>query len=496
MRHPSFAAALFLAATSSLHAQGASPTLERVAEAMGGRSNILAVRTLVLEGSGDMLSFGQNHTPSAETKWAITAWRRSIDFANRRWFTDLTREPRFRSASAAPQHQRMGFDGASMGVAYNINAAGRSVRAGGAAALDRVDEFVFHPVGFLIAAQAAGAEVSEEAGERGMRRVRLNIHGRKYAMDVMPGTYLPLRIERMVYQPMLGDVPLHTTFGSWNRVGAVRLPFRISQGYENLFVLWDVVLTSVRVNEDLRGIAAPDSLRTVAQAGEPTTAPAPAPTITIDTLAPGVWLIAGQSHHTVVVEHADQLVLIEAPQNERRTLAAIEAARALRPGKQPAIVVNTHHHFDHAGGIRAAAAEGLTILTHEENRVFYETVVMPRRHFIEQDALARSGRGARVRGVGDREVLRDRERPIELYHAPSDHAGSMLVAYLPSQKLLVQADLYNPAAANAATPPAFPFAQSLLELVGERGLQVERVVGIHGRPVPFSELQAAAQRAP
>ena len=32
--------------------------------------------------------------------------------------------------------------------------------------------------------------------------------------------------------------------------------------------------------------------------------------------------------------------------------------------------------------------------------------------------------------------------------------------------------------------------------IQRRGLEVERVVGIHGNPVPFSELQAAAARAP
>jgi glyoxylase-like metal-dependent hydrolase (beta-lactamase superfamily II) len=494
MRHPSFAAAWFLAVVTSLHAQGKSPTLDRVAEAMGGRANVLAVRSLVLEGTGGMLNFGQNHTPAAETKWAVTRWRRTFDFANQRWFTDLTRVPRFPSANPTPQRQRVGLDGAPGGGAFNVTGAGAIVRLGGRTAVDRVDEFVFHPVAFIQVANTPGAQLSEEAGARGMRRVRLTLAGRSYAMDVSPATNLPVRIERVVYHPMLGDVPLHTTFDAWSPVGTLRLPMRISQGYENLYVLWDIALTSVRLNEDVSDIALPDTLRRVAQSGE--LAPAPAPTITIDTLAPGVWLVAGQSHHTVVVEHADQLVLIEAPQNERRTLAAIEAARALRPGKQPAIVVNTHHHFDHAGGIRAAAAEGLTILTHEENRAFYEAVVMPRRHFIEQDALARSGRGARVRGVRDREVLRDRERAIELYHVPNDHSGSMLVAYLPSQKLLVQADLYNPPAGNTTTTPAFPFVHSLVELVGRRGLQVERVVGIHGRPVPFSELQAAAQRAP
>jgi glyoxylase-like metal-dependent hydrolase (beta-lactamase superfamily II) len=35
-------------------------------------------------------------------------------------------------------------------------------------------------------------------------------------------------------------------------------------------------------------------------------------------------------------------------------------------------VVNTHHHFDHAGGLGAFAAEGATIITHDSNKAFLE----------------------------------------------------------------------------------------------------------------------------
>jgi len=491
MRHalPSFF--LAFAAVNGLPAQQTSSALDAVAAAMGGRDRVLAVRTLVLEGTGEMLSFGQNHTPEAETKFDITTYRRSIDYGNRRWLADLTRVPRFTTANTSPQRVRMGVDGYPDPVAYNITPTGAMTRVGGRAADDRVDEFVLHPVGFLLAAYSRGAEVSEEPGANGSTRIRLNVAGIKFAMDVHPRTSLPWRIERIVYHPMLGDVPLHTTLSQWTDVGGLVLPMRLAQGYENLFVLSDLRLTAVRVNADVGNLAGTDSVRAIVQAGQPAS-----PRVAVDSIAPGVWLIGGQSHHTIAIEQSDQIVLVEAPQNDARTLAAIAAARALRPDKPVSLVVNTHHHFDHAGGLRAAASEGLTILTHETNRPFYEAVVMPRRHFIEQDALARSGRGARVRGIRDREVLRDRVRTIELHHVPNPHSGSMLVAYLPGEKLLIQADLYNPPAPTAITVPAFPFLTSLTEFVGRRGLQVERVVGIHGRPVPYSELQAAARNAP
>jgi len=38
------------------------------------------------------------------------------------------------------------------------------------------------------------------------------------------------------------------------------------------------------------------------------------------------------------------------------------------PNKPIKYVVNTHHHFDHAGGLGLFVAEGAIIITHEVNK--------------------------------------------------------------------------------------------------------------------------------
>jgi glyoxylase-like metal-dependent hydrolase (beta-lactamase superfamily II) len=186
-------------------------------------------------------------------------------------------------------------------------------------------------------------------------------------------------------------------------------------------------------------------------------------------------------------------MLIEVPQNEARTLGVIAKARELRPDKPLRYAVNTHHHHDHSGGLRAAIAEGLTIVTHSGNTAFVRDVAH-RRHTLQPDALARDPRPPTIIGVGDKRVFQDRSRTVELYHVRGNpHSSTMLMAYLPTERMLVQADAYNPPAPNAAAPPAFPFAANLVDNVERRALRVERVAALHGRVVPFSEVRNAAR---
>jgi glyoxylase-like metal-dependent hydrolase (beta-lactamase superfamily II) len=495
--------ALSFAATS-LRAQ--TPALDAAAQAMGGKDRLLAIRTLVLEGTGEQLSFGQNNTPYAETMFEVTSWTRSFDYPNRRWFMDMTRVPRFVTGNMNPQRQRQGLDGAPDGIAYNIGggpppAPGQQApatmsRVGGQAATERIYEFLYHPLGFLKTANIQDVTVTEDAAPGNMRRVTMSPLGSPVSMVIDSRTNLPVRIERPTYQAMLGDVTFVTELSDYRDVGGLKMPTRIVQRYDNIITIGRINVTATRVDADVGNIGVTDSIRNVAQAGQPAPAGAPpAPNVAVDTLAPGVWRIAGGSHHTIAIELANQIVLVEAPQNDARTLAAIAKARELS-SKPIDLLINTHHHFDHAGGIRAAISQGLTIVTHEGNKEFYEKVVYPRAHTVTRDALAQNPKPLKIRAVGQTHVINDRMRTIEVHHvAGNAHNGNMLVVYLPAERILIQADLYNPPAANA-TNPTFPFAANLLEMIQRKRLQVDRVVGIHGAPVTFAEFQAAATRTP
>src|SRR4029079_13858469 len=72
------------------------------------------------------------------------------------------------------------------------------------------------------------------------------------------------------------------------------------------------------------------------------------------------------------VELRDSVVVLEGPQSEARGLAIIAETKRLFPAKRIKYVVNTHPHFDHASGLAPFAAEGITILTDDNNKFFVD----------------------------------------------------------------------------------------------------------------------------
>ena len=198
-----------------------------------------------------------------------------------------------------------------------------------------------------------------------------------------------------------------------------------------------------------------------------------------------MWLLAGQSHHSVLIEFSDHLMLVEAPQSEARSLAAIAKARELVPGKPLTQLVSSHFHFDHSAGLRAAVAEGLTVITQRDNVDYYEEAAK-RPFTIEPDALARNNRSITVEGVDDGRVIEDKTRRVELYHiAGNPHGDTLLMAYLPRERVLIEADAFSPGGT------FHPYAANLLEQIRARKLRVDRIVPLHGPVIPLSELVKA-----
>ena len=88
-------------------------------------------------------------------------------------------------------------------------------------------------------------------------------------------------------------------------------------------------------------------------------------------------------------------------------------------------------------------------------------------------------------------MLRDASRALELFDiGPNPHAREMLIAYLPKQHLLFQADVFNMPYTPSPLAPAQALTRGFAERVRELGLEVERIVGVHGPTAKVSDFSA------
>ena len=457
--------------------------IDDAAAALGGRDRLLAIKSLTLEGGGTNGNLGQDMTPEATGQtFTISNYRRLISFSANAARTEQTRTPNFAYFQGRqPQRLVNGFDG---DIGYNVGGNGAAARVSAEVTRDRRVELYHHPVAIVRAALEPGAVLSNAHTSGQERAVDLKTQtGVTLTLAIDGTTHLPTRVVSMADNTNLGDVAIETGFADYQDVSGVKLPAHITTKTDR-WTTSDLTLTQQSVDGETADLAAPtdaSASRVPAQYAEAV--------IDDQEIAKGVWLLAGQSHHSVVVEFADHLTLIEAPQHDTRTLAVIEKARSLRPGKPLTQVVNTHHHFDHSGGVRAAVSEGLTVITHKGNVAFFEDMIN-RAHTVAPDALARKPQNLKIEGVDDVLELKDATRTVQLFHViGSPHTDTMVMAYLPRDKMLIEVDVFTPGA------PA-PYAANLLENVKQRGLVINQIVPLHGVMAPFAELQKAAQAAP
>lgn len=446
------------------------------ATALGGADRINAAGVLTMTGTGTHYNLGQDLRPGlAEQTFTVSAFTRELDIAGPRMRTMLTRTPNF-SYFQGPQAQRQqqGVDG---DVAYNTSANGTISRASAAVAADRRAEQLHHPLRLLRLALAPDAHLSAPRAEGAERLIDVTTEAGPITVAVgVDGR--PTRIQSPGSHSNLGDVTLTTTFADYaDAGGGLMLPTRFSTKVD------DFTTATYEVANSL-GTGALDAPSDVKGAPLPT---APAVNVMSEEVAPGVWFLAGQSHHSVVVALADRLVLIEAPQSEARTQAVIAKARTLRPGTPLTHLVMSHHHFDHSAGLRAAIAEKLTVVTQEGNASFVKE--MAARPFTRQpDALAKSPAQVTVQTVAATDTLTDGKRTLAFFHlAGNPHSDTLLMAYLPAERLLIQADAFSPGGTY------HPYAANLLETITRLKLDVDRILPLHGTIVTRKDLETAVK---
>ena len=471
--------ALFSALTAACGHEG---SLQGAAKALGS----VDLTSIEYSGSGQWFQFGQ--APSPKTSWPqfdVTSYTATIDYAAPAARVQMTRKQTVSPNRVRPTPVEQKPDQYVSGTAaWNVAVPGgappntpASPQPQPAAVRERLMEIWATPHGFLKAAAANNA-TSTPTDNDGVD-VSFTADGLTYTGRINNEDDL-VRVQTAIDDPVLGDAPVEFTYSDYKKFGDIRFPSRIVRK-QGPYPVLELTVSDVKPN-------APATITAPPEAGA---APPPV-TATAERLADGVYYIKGGSHHSVAIDQGNHIVVVEAPQNEARSLAVIAKVKETIPKKPIRYIINTHHHFDHSGGLRTYVDEGATVVTHDMNKAYYEQVWGAPRT-INPDRLATSKKAATFKTSFDKLVLTDGRRPIEVHHlARNGHNDAFLMIFLPSEGILIEGDAYTPPQAGVA-PPAMPnpYSVNLYETIQRLKLNVRQIAALHGpRVTTMADLRA------
>jgi len=500
-----------------------APVLQAAAKAIGTDN----LRCVTLSGTGYAGMVGQQRLAEKNVDWprgeALANYTRTMNWTAGTMKEEFDRKPGVNPASwkygpgwvggSPPQrnpHQIFMVNGK---YAWHLDGAGTTAIPSSPDDAERWQvEMWLNPHGFLKAARLPGANPVAvwrwELGEMGrdgpttvpekVTVVSIQLLGKYRADATINKENMLQRIHTWVPDPVLGDMNYEHEFTNESYIdigNGVRFPtgWHSHNGWDDNYNMQTIsaghngfggTFKDVKANVCDDPVTVPDPVR---QATFP---------VRVETqkLADGVYLLGGTTHNSVAVEFRDYSVVIEAPLDEQRSLAVIEAITKLIPNKPIRFLVNTHQHFDHIGGLRTYLHIGATIITSWKNYDFYNhdvlnyTPRMVRPDMVSLWPPTELTEGYNIETVRENYAITDGTRIMNLYYVqPLQHAEGMLMAFLPKEKLLVEADLFDTHVPAPAAPT--PAIRSFVNEVRMLKLDVGQVVPIHGKPVAWADVQ-------
>lgn len=256
-----------------------------------------------------------------------------------------------------------------------------------------------------------------------------------------------------------------------------------------------------RLSQHLVGAATntpPDSLFAAPRAfdTEPPEIDFPTAEVKLVQRGPGIWTAEMDDieSRSMIVEFSDHLAVIEMAVGSANGERLIDAAKRQFPGKPVRYALFSHHHPHYLGGLRAAMAEGATVVTTSGNETYVKEIASYP-FTIQPDRLAKQPpKPVKVRTFADRIEFADAANQLIAinYGERSNHTDEFVVFWLPRAKLLFEAELGWVTVDGALR--ASRRAVTLLPWIAEQKLDVERLIQswpMRGEPaeVPLAKLE-------
>jgi glyoxylase-like metal-dependent hydrolase (beta-lactamase superfamily II) len=498
----------------------ATPTREqslvnRAVGAMGGPDRIAAIDTVAVKANVKHWEPEQSDAPGGEPRFAAQSTLEVVqDRARRASRTDWVKNFAYPAPRTFTYSEIVTPEG---GYVLGVDSNGRNAQnmkmsppahsmSGYRLAATQRESRRNSVTSLLLAMQRSADRVQRAADVAGQPAVSFD--GFIVAFDPLSG--LPARVRTLDYDNIWGDVNYDVVLSDWRDFGGVKIPMSRKTELNGRTVI-ETQFTDLRINAPV------DAARFEVPAGIGAGAAKPAVRnvpyqwvirrqfigvymdsdnvsydargsqgLRLQEIAPGVLQVQGGTHNSLVVEMSDHLVVLDAPVTDAQSLWLVGQTRARFPGKPIRWLALTHHHMDHAGGLRGILAEGATLVVGQGAGAHFRRVLaapMTR----NPDLPSRSFHMTPILEVPESHVMSDSAgRQVIVYGMDNPHAKGMLMGWVPHARLGFVTDIWTPGPPLPAKPN--PGLASVVSTVKRAGLEPERFAGGHGSTADYQGL--------
>ena len=349
-----------------------------------------------------------------------------------------------------------------------------------------------NPVSIVLAtadsAPATAAEEEEFDGRKMKHGHGKSADGEELELYFDPDTKLLAGFMVLETETMLGDVMGTYFLSDYRDVNGVKLPhhIKILKGGDPYS---EIQYESIVMNDPKASgvFAVPDNLKPQVEQAMKGVDAFP---MELKKAGNGVYQASAFRHHSMVVEFPTFVAVVEVPYLETQTHMLAQAIARQFPNKPMKYVAVTHPHYDHIGGLRAAAALGATILVEKRQEPLLRTL-LDAKHSHPKDDLQTAIDAKKTVGMIEtyegKHVIREGSQSLELHAFDSEHFQPMVMAYVPGARVHFQSDLWFP----GVPLPGSPALVQLNDAIKAANLQVDTMVGGHGGIGPYSAMTKA-----
>ncbi|MFK8016322.1 MAG: MBL fold metallo-hydrolase [Gammaproteobacteria bacterium] len=232
-------------------------------------------------------------------------------------------------------------------------------------------------------------------------------------------------------------------------------------------------INKTQINQPLGEWLAVDDSLSVTAALEPDP-------LTRQKIGEGVYLIGGSGTYAMFVEMSDHVIAVGGTAGLPDRIASLREL-VDKPIRYGAL---THHHSDHVLAVPAYEEEGATVIASSA-------------HEGAARAAAGDAETLKFEGVDKKLTMNDDQQHVEFIDiGPTAHTEHLLVAWLPKQKILFEADHFAVPRAGPV-PPAGSGAQDFAKALKKWRIKPSKIVSAHSpKPGTMDDLKEALEKKP